>query len=118
MPTYRVGKGQQLESQPPNIELVQDSGAKFILQGRILPNRLTILAILRKAKEEVTSWQQRGEGPAGDMHAELRDTVQWAAKMLFSLGYEHQDILRDLGSSLAEIAELEPLATARDEITT
>ncbi|CBX91127.1 hypothetical protein LEMA_P061610.1 [Plenodomus lingam JN3] len=88
MPRYRVGKGQQLKKLPPNIQLVQSSGAKLILQGRILPNRLTILVILRKIQEEVTSWQQGGsEKYVQVKRAEIRDTLQWAVRMLWYMGY-------------------------------
>jgi hypothetical protein len=44
----------------------------------------------------------------------VRDTLQWAARMLSYLGFEHEDVVRDLGSSLAELAELEAPAPPND----
>ncbi|KAH9871682.1 hypothetical protein J1614_005937 [Plenodomus biglobosus] len=114
MPQYRVGKRQELESRPRDIELVQDSGAKLVLQGRILPNRLTILAILRKVQEEVTSWQQRGEEFTQVTRAEKRNTLRWAVRMLYYLGHDYEEIVRDLGSSLVELAEIEAPALDDD----
>ncbi|KAF2852189.1 hypothetical protein T440DRAFT_466896 [Plenodomus tracheiphilus IPT5] len=114
MPQYRVGKAQQLENSPQNIELVQDSGTKLVLQGRIHPNRLTILAIVRRVQEEVTSWQQRGEDFSQVTRAEMRNTLRWAVRMLYWLGYDYEEIVRDLGSSLAELAEIEAPAAADD----
>jgi NDP-sugar pyrophosphorylase family protein len=36
----------------------------------------------------------------------VRDTLKWAARMLYYLGFDYEDIVRDMGS-LAELAELE-----------
>ncbi|CAO2647986.1 Nn.00g089080.m01.CDS01 [Neocucurbitaria sp. VM-36] len=111
MPQFRVGKGKEYEDRPEDIELVQDSGATLILHGRVSPNRQTIWAILRKAQEEVDSWRQLGEQVPAAAQSEIRDTLKWASRILYYLGFDYEDIIRDLGSSLAEFAELEaPMA--------
>ncbi|KAI8937229.1 hypothetical protein NX059_006438 [Plenodomus lindquistii] len=114
MPQYRVGKGQLLEDQPHDIELMQHSGAKLVLQGRILPNRLTILLVLRKLQEEVTSWQNHDGAIRHFERGKTRYTLRWAVRMLYFLGHDLEEILRDLGSSLAEIAEIETLWEEED----
>jgi hypothetical protein len=43
----------------------------------------------------------------------VRDTLKWAARLLYYLGFDYEDIIRDLGS-LAELAELEAPAAAAD----
>jgi hypothetical protein len=106
MPQFRVGKGEEIEASPINIEIAQDSGAKLVLQGRILPNRQTIWAILRKVQSEVEQWGQDGKEVSITARDQARDTLRWAARLLYYLGYEHEDIVRDLGS-LAKLAELE-----------
>ncbi|KAF1842047.1 uncharacterized protein K460DRAFT_370054 [Cucurbitaria berberidis CBS 394.84] len=107
MPRFRVGKGEEYEDRPEDVELVQDSGARLILQGRVHPNRQTIWAILRKAQEEVEQRRQLGEELPAAGRAEVRDTLKWASRLLYYLGFDYEDIIRDLGSSLAELAELE-----------
>jgi hypothetical protein len=113
MPQYRVTKGEEYEDRPVDIELVQSSGATLILQGRVHPNRRTIWAILRKVQEEVDNVRLSGEELRDVMRAEVRDTLKWAARLLYYLGFDHEDIIRDLGS-LAELAELEAPAAAAD----
>ena len=54
-----------------------------------------------------------GEDLAEVMRAEIRDTLKWAARLLYYLGFDYEDIIRDLGS-LAELAELEAPAAAMD----
>jgi hypothetical protein len=113
MPQYRVTKGEEYEDRPEDIELVQESGARLILQGRVNPNRQTIWAILRKIQEEVDHVRLSGEELTEVTRAEVRDTLKWAARLLYYLGFDYEDIIRDLGS-LAELAELEAPAAAKD----
>jgi hypothetical protein len=110
MPRHRVTKGEEYDDLPEDIELVQDSGARLILQGRVNPNRQTIWAILRKVQEEVDLW---GEDLTEATRAEARDTLKWAARLLYYLGFDYEDIIRDLGS-LAELAQLEAPAAPHD----
>ncbi|KZM22000.1 uncharacterized protein EKO05_0005059 [Ascochyta rabiei] len=114
MPQFRVGRGEEAEAFPDDIEIVQDSDAKLVLQGRILPNRQTIWAILRKVQSEVEQWGQDGKEMSRIAHDQARDTLRWAARLLYYLGYDYEDIVRDLGS-LAKLAELEA-PTARSSI--
>ncbi|KAJ4377769.1 hypothetical protein N0V83_000599 [Neocucurbitaria cava] len=107
MPHFRVGKGNEYENRPEDIELVQESGARLILQGRVSPNRQTIWIIIRKVQEEVDKWGQLGEEVPAAAQAEVRDTLKWASRLLHYLGFNHEDMIRDLGCSLAELAELE-----------
>lgn len=106
MPQYRYGRREETEALPDNIEINQDSGAKLILQGRILPNRQTIWAILRKVQSEVEQWGQEGKERTASARDQARDTLRWAARLLYCLGSDYEDIIRDLGS-LAKLAELE-----------
>lgn len=100
MPRFRAGKGKKYEDRPANIEIVQASGTGLVLQGRVYPNRQTMSAIVRKVQEEL------GEDPTAAGRAEVRDTLKWAARLLYYLGFDHEDIVRELGS-LADLAELE-----------
>ncbi|KAI4945544.1 hypothetical protein J4E91_007886 [Alternaria rosae] len=113
MPQYRVTKSKEYEDRPEDIEIVQDGGATLILQGRIHPNRQTIWAIIRKVQNEVELEERRGKGLTEATRAELRDTLRWAARMLYNLGFNHEDIIRGLGN-LAPLAKLEALASPRD----
>jgi hypothetical protein len=106
MPRFRLGKGEEADAFPENIEIVQDSGAKLVLQGRVLPNRQTIWAILRKVQSEVEQWSRDGKEMTVTARDQARDTLQWAARLLYYLGYDYEEIVRDLGS-LAKLAELE-----------
>ncbi|KAH7380181.1 hypothetical protein BKA66DRAFT_465926 [Pyrenochaeta sp. MPI-SDFR-AT-0127] len=115
MPRYRVGRGAEYEDRPQDIELVQDSGARLILHGRVYPNRQTIWAILRKVQEEVDHGRQHGEELTDGARAEARDTLKWAARLLYYLGFDYEDTIRDLGSSLAELAELEAPVAPKDK---
>ncbi|KAF1920938.1 hypothetical protein BDU57DRAFT_509440 [Ampelomyces quisqualis] len=114
MPRFQVGKGEEYEGRPPNMEIVQDSGAKLVLQGRIIPNRQTIWAILRKVQEEVDYHRHQGQEISATERAEARDTLQWAARVLGNLGYDYEDIVRDMGDGLVELAELEAPVAADD----
>lgn len=105
MPQYHTSKGDEFKNRPENIEIDHDSGTKIILQGRILPNRQTILIILRTAQEEVESCRQRSEEFAEITRTEVRDTLKWAVQLLSYLGFDYEDICRDLGDSLVELAE-------------
>lgn len=106
MPQYRFGRSDEIADFPDNIEIVQDSGAALVLQGRILPNRQTIWAILRKVQGEVEQWSEEGRETTTSARDQARDTLRWAARFLHILGYDYEDIVRDLGS-LAKLAELE-----------
>ncbi|USP73969.1 hypothetical protein yc1106_01243 [Curvularia clavata] len=111
MPRYRVTKSGEYEDRPEDIEIRQESGARLILQGRIYPNRQTVWAILRKVQEEVVVNQGGGEALSDAARTEVRDTLRWATRLLYYLGFDYEDIVRDLGS-LAELAELEaPVAS-------
>jgi len=106
MATFRVGKGEEWEKQPENIEIRHASGSTVVLQGRIHPNRQTVWAILRKVRQEYDEQVHSGTGGSVEEHAEVRETLRWAARLLSYLGFDYEDIIRDLGS-LAELAELE-----------
>lgn len=109
MPRFRVGRGEEAEAFPNDIEIIQDSGAKLVLEGRILPNRLTIWAIIRKIQSEVEQWGQDEKAIPVTVREQTRDTLRWAARLLYCLGYDYEDIKRDLGDlgSLAKFPELE-----------
>lgn len=113
MPQYRVTKSKEYEDRPKDIEIVQDSGATLTLQGRITPNRQTIWAIIRKVQNEVETDGRSGEEVEEATRKERRDTLRWAAQMLYNLGFDHEDIIRGLGS-LADLAKLEAPASPRD----
>jgi len=106
MPHYRHSRTEEVEALPENIEIDQASGAKLVLQGRLLPNRQTIWAILRKVQSEVEQWAQEGKNTPASARDQARDTLRWAARLLYCLGSDYKDIIRDLGS-LATLAELE-----------
>jgi hypothetical protein len=106
MPKYRLSKGEEYESRPDNIEIIQPSGARLILMGRIHPNRQTVWAILRKIREEEDERVQQDKIFSHAELSEVRNTLKWAARLLYYLGFDHEDIIRDLGS-LAALAELE-----------
>lgn len=106
MPQHRYSRTEEVEALPENIEIDQTSGAKLVLQGRLLPNRQTIWAILRKVQSEVEQWGQAGRDTPASARDQARDTLRWAARLLYCLGSDYEDIKRDLGS-LANLAELE-----------
>jgi hypothetical protein len=106
MPQYRYGRREEAEALPDNIEIDQTSGVKLVLRGRILPNRQTIWAVLRKVQSEVEQWGQEGKDTTTSARDQARDTLRWAARLLYCLGSDYEDIIRDLGS-LAKLAELE-----------
>ncbi|CAA9966649.1 hypothetical protein PTMSG1_10008 [Pyrenophora teres f. maculata] len=106
MPRYRVTKVDSYENRPDEIELVQDSGARIVLQGRVHPNRQTIWTIIRKVEEEVDIKREGGKELEEATLVEVRDTLQWAARLLYYLGFNYEDILRDLGN-LGPLAEIE-----------
>ncbi|KAH8732558.1 hypothetical protein GQ44DRAFT_697809 [Phaeosphaeriaceae sp. PMI808] len=109
MPRLQLGSGENYENRPEAIELVQESGAKLILQGRIYPNRQTIWSIVQKVQEELDQRQRQADELTATHRAKARKTLRWAVKILHHLGYEYEDIIHDLGSSLTELAELETL---------
>ena len=113
MPRYRFTKSDEYEDRPEDIELVQDSGARLILQGRVNANRQTIWAVIRKVQEEVVLYQGGGKKLSEAARTEVRDTLKWAARFLYYLGFDYEDIIRDLGS-LAELAELEAPAASQE----
>jgi len=106
MPRHRVTRVDSYENRPDDIELVQDSGARVVLQGRVHPNRQTIWIIIRKVEEEVDLRKQGGKELQDATCSEVRDTLQWAARLLYYLGYDYEDIIRDLGN-LGAMAEIE-----------
>ncbi|KAJ4305263.1 hypothetical protein N0V90_000794 [Kalmusia sp. IMI 367209] len=106
MATFRVSKGEEYESRPDDVAIHQPSGTKLVLLGRIHPNRQTVWAILRKVQQEDEELQGRGEGVSVAQRAEMGETLKWAARLLYYMGFDYEDIIRDLGS-LAELAELE-----------
>jgi hypothetical protein len=107
MPRFYKGRGEQCDDRLQNIELVQESGAKLILSGRVQPNRQTFSAIFRKVQEQVDQRRRQGEEFSATERAGVRDTLRWAARRLIDLGYDYEAIVRDMGSSLADLAELE-----------
>jgi hypothetical protein len=114
MPRFQTGKGAEYEGRPPNIELVQESGARLVLQGRVKPNRQTFSAIFRKLQEEVEQRRWQGEEVSAIERAEVRDTLKWAARILYTLGYDYDDVLSDMGTTLADLAGLEAPVGARE----
>ena len=106
MPRYRLSKVDSYENRPNDIEIVQDSGARIVLQGRVHPNRQTIWIIIRKVEQEVDVGTREGEELQAATRAEVRDTLQWAARLLYYLGFDYEDIIRDLGN-LGVLAEIE-----------
>ncbi|KAF2191195.1 hypothetical protein K469DRAFT_720184 [Zopfia rhizophila CBS 207.26] len=106
MPRFRVGKSEEYETRPEDIMISQPSGAQLILHGRIHPNRQTVWAILRKVRQEEELRREKKEDFGAEKRAEVRGTLKWAARLLYYLGFDYEEISRDLGS-LAEIAELE-----------
>jgi hypothetical protein len=106
MPQFRISKAEEYEDRPEDIEIVQPTGAKLVLRGRVHANRQTVWAILRKVQREEAQ-TRRSDGPSTvAKSAEIRDTLKWATRMLYYLGFDYEDIIRDLGS-LAALAELE-----------
>ncbi|KAF2445118.1 hypothetical protein P171DRAFT_431869 [Karstenula rhodostoma CBS 690.94] len=112
MSKYRPTKAEEYESRPENIEVHQASGAKLVLQGRIHANRQTVWAILRKVQQEYEEMLQgRGEEASLAKRGEMRETLKWAARLLYYMGFDYEDIIRDLGS-LAVLADVEtPVAS-------
>ncbi|KAL5427034.1 hypothetical protein PMIN04_001545 [Paraphaeosphaeria minitans] len=111
MSKHRPTKAEAYDNWPENIEVHQTSGATLILQGRIHANRQTVWAILRKVQQEHEELQRRGEGVLLAKRGEMGATLKWAARLLYHMGFDHEDILRDLGS-VAELAGLEaPVAS-------
>ena len=106
MSKFRPSKSDEYESRPENIEVHQASGAKLILLGRIHPNRQTVWAILRMVRREFEELQDGSEEGSMARRAELRETLKWAARLLYYMGFDYEDITRDVGN-LAELADLE-----------
>lgn len=114
MPRFQVGRSEEYQDRPSDIELAQSSGAKLTLQGRVQPNRQTIWAILRKVQEEVDQCRWQGKELSATKRAEVRDTLHWAAGVLHDVGYDYEDISQDMGSSLMELADLEAPAARQN----
>jgi hypothetical protein len=107
MPRFRAGKAEKYVSRPGDIEIVQASGAALRIQGRVLPNRHTVRAIVRKVQEEEEQRQVSAVDVPVVKQAEVRETLRWAANLFYYLGLDYEDIVHNLGT-LAEMAELEP----------
>ncbi|KAF2111717.1 hypothetical protein BDV96DRAFT_614583 [Lophiotrema nucula] len=101
MPQFRVGKGEEYENRPNDIVITQSSGTRLILQGRVLPNRQTVLAVLRKVQRELDEikldqiTESKSDIPT-EKNMEFKATLKWAARLLYYLGFDHEDITRDL----------------------
>ena len=109
MPRYYSGAADEHEGKPEDIIIMQEGkdrkeGTKLILQGRVYPNRQTVWAILREVQHEEDRMLERG-GATMEERTEVKETLKWAARLLYYLGFDYEDIIRDLGS-LAELAEL------------
>ncbi|KAL6704351.1 hypothetical protein ACN47E_008307 [Coniothyrium glycines] len=98
MPKYRIGRAEEYQDRPEDLEFPQDSGTTLILQGRILPTRQTIWIIIRKIMDEESQQQMLDQDAPRDVDTETCDTLSWAAQMLHYLGLDHEDIVRDFGS--------------------
>lgn len=108
MPRYYSGAADEYERKPEDIVIMQEGkdgkeGTKLILQGRVYPNRQTVWAILREVQQEEDRMSERGA--TMEERTEVKETLKWAARLLYYLGFDYEDIIRDLGS-LAELAEL------------
>jgi hypothetical protein len=119
MARYYSGAADEHEGKPEDIIIKQEGkdgkeGTELILQGRIYPNRQTVWAILREAQQEEVRMLERG-GATTEERTEAKETLSWAVRLLYYLGYDHTDITRDLGS-LAELAELAAPKEGRDAI--
>lgn len=106
MAKFGVSKAEEYEAQPDKIEVKQKSGARVILWGRIHANRQTVWAVLGKVRDEFKELRGRGDEAAVAKRGELGETVKWAARLLYYLGFDYEDIVRDVGS-LAELDEVE-----------
>jgi hypothetical protein len=109
MPHYYSGAADEHEGKPEDIIIVQEGidskeGTKLILQGRVYPNRQTVWAVLREVQQEEDRMSERG-GATMEERGEVKETLKWAARLLYYMGFDYEDIIRDLGS-LAELAEL------------
>jgi hypothetical protein len=105
MPHYRPGKAEEYGKAAADIEIVQASGATLRMQGRVLPNRHTAWALLRKVHEEAE--QAKVDGLSRVKREEIRETLRRAADLFHYLGLDYEEIVQHLGS-LAEMAELQP----------
>ncbi|KAF2727432.1 hypothetical protein EJ04DRAFT_137970 [Polyplosphaeria fusca] len=106
MPRFRVGKGEEYQSWPGDIVVVQETGSRLILQGRVQPNRQTVLSVLHKVQRELDQIREKKRSPDEAKLAEFKQTLNWASRLLYYLGFDYEDVIRDLGS-LTELAELE-----------
>ncbi|KAH7400709.1 hypothetical protein DE146DRAFT_471294 [Phaeosphaeria sp. MPI-PUGE-AT-0046c] len=114
MSRFRLDAGKRYADRPADIEVVQESGAKLVLQGRISPNRQTAWAVIRKVQEEVDPRRWQGRQLPATEGTEAGDTLRWAARLLHNLGYDYEDIVRDMGSDLAKLAGLEAPAAPEE----
>jgi hypothetical protein len=106
MPRYWAGKAVQYRGRPSDIELSQESGSKQTLQGRVQPNRQTILSILRRLRLELD------QNPQDTDRGQTRNMVNWTVRMLRKMGYNYGDIKSDLGDQLVSLAKLEAAVPA------
>ncbi|OAL49559.1 hypothetical protein IQ07DRAFT_632360 [Pyrenochaeta sp. DS3sAY3a] len=114
MPRLRTGKGQDYENRPEDVEVHLSSSTHLVFQGRVYPNGQTIWSIIRKLQKEVDQVGRQGEELDPSARADARETLQWATQILYLLGFEYEDIVRDLGSTFAALAELEAPAAPND----
>lgn len=114
MPQFRLDAGSRFVDRPADIEVVQESGAKLVLQGRVSPNRQTFWAIIRKVQQEVDPQRWQGNNLPATERIEAGGTLRWAARLLHNLGYDYEDIIRDMGSDLAKLAGLEAPAAPEE----
>ncbi|KAL5120674.1 hypothetical protein ACEQ8H_001423 [Pleosporales sp. CAS-2024a] len=116
MPHIWTGKADQYTDRPLDIELVQKSGTKLTLQGRVQPNRQTFVILFRQVQLEVEQYKWQGEDLPATKREEVGDTLKWAARLLWRLGYDNEDIVRDMGTTLAKLVELDaPVAPTDGE---
>lgn len=106
MTKFRSTKSDKYEQRPGNIVVHGASGATLVLLGRIHPNRHTVWAIIRKVQQEVEEVRAQGEEYTAVQRSDMSETVRWASRMLYYMGFDHEDIVRDLGN-LVELADLE-----------
>ncbi|KAF1999674.1 hypothetical protein P154DRAFT_436806 [Amniculicola lignicola CBS 123094] len=116
MPTIQSTKSEELRNRPEDIEIIQPSGTVLTLQGRILPNRQTVWMIIRKVQQEVVSVNDLGAEERVEKRRETKKTLRWAARLLYYLGLDYEDIIRDFGS-LAELAQIEAPPAREQRIT-
>ncbi|PVI06112.1 hypothetical protein DM02DRAFT_34660 [Periconia macrospinosa] len=110
LPSIRESKSQEYNRQPDDIEVASPSGVSIILTGRIRPNRQTIRTIIQKVREEEDERRKQGGKVDPTDLEQTRETLRWSVQLLYYLGADYREAVRELGE-LAELAEGEaPLA--------